>query len=171
MKHLIAIAALGATLSAPVLAQDAPIGQLVSLSGNVSVGGSNFVSKANIGTPLHEGNTVLVSSNGRATVLLKNGCAIDLAASQHLRVTQALKCSQLQASVKQLASPYLVTQAPVPGTAPQRAMAVPAAAPAADTAAAPFLPALGILPGLGIGTGYVAGGGLLVNRLSGTSGS
>ena len=173
MKKILALSALGAMLVAPAMAKDEPIGQLVSLSGNVSVGGSNFVSKANIGTQLHEGNTVLVSSNGKATVALNNGCTIELSASQHLRVTQGLKCAQLQASVKQLSAPYQVAQAPVPGTAPQRAMGLPAAAaPAAtETAAAPLLPALGILPGLGIGGGYVAGGGLLINRLSGTSGS
>jgi len=47
-----------------------------------------------------------------------NGCTIQLAPAQHLRIAAGLNCSQLQASVKQLFSPYQTAQAPVPGSTP-----------------------------------------------------
>jgi hypothetical protein len=149
MKLRFALTALCALVAAAgtATAKEAPVGQIVAVTGNVSVGGNSFISKATVGTSLHAGNTVLVSSNGKATVTVGKGCVIQLGASQHLRITPGLKCEQQQASVKQLFAPYQVAQAPVPGTPP-----IPAPVLAAPGAvAAPLLPALGLAPILGIG--------------------
>jgi hypothetical protein len=150
MKLRFAITALSilAATAGVANAKEAPVGQIIAVTGNVSVGGNSFISKATAGTSLHAGNTVLVSSNGKATVTVGKGCVIQLGASQHLRVTPGLKCEQQQASVKQLFAPYQVAQAPVPGTPP-----IPAPVLAAPgVVAAPLLPALGLLPTLGIVT-------------------
>jgi hypothetical protein len=170
MKNTLALTALCAVLASAsvVNAKEAPVGQLGSVTGNVSIGGSNFINKATTGTPLYAGNTVLVASNAQATIVMADGCTIQLAPAQHLRVVPGLKCNQLQASVKQLFSPYQVAQAPVPGSTPVPAP-MPAEAILAGSQAAPLLPALGFAPALGIGAG-VLGLGRAVSR-SGTSGS
>lgn len=148
MKHSIALATLCALMAsaAMVNAKEAPLGQLGAVTGNVTVGGSDFMNKATTGTPLFAGNTVLAASNAKATIIMANGCTIQLAPAQHLRIAAGLKCSQLQASVKQLFNPYQVAQAPVPGSTP---VAGPVIA-AEGTTAAPLLPVIGLLPALGI---------------------
>lgn len=170
MKHTLALTALCAVLASAsvVNAKEAPVGQLGSVTGNVSIGGNNFINKATTGTPLYAGNTVLVASNAQATIVMADGCTIQLAPAQHLRVVPGLKCSQLQASVKQLFSPYQVAQAPVPGSTPVAAP-IPAEAILTGSQAAPLLPALGLAPVLGIGAG-VLGLGRAISR-TGTSGS
>lgn len=170
MKLRFALTALCAMLAAAgsANAKEAPVGQIIALTGNVSVGGESFISKATVGTSLHTGNTVLVSSNGKATVTVGQGCVIQLAASQHLRITPGLKCEQQQAAVKQLFAPYQVAQAPVPGSSP-----VPPA-PAAvlpGAVAAPLLPALGFAPVLGIGAGGMRAANFLLDKIVPTSGS
>ena len=177
MKHTLALTALCAVLASAsvVNAKEAPVGQLGSVTGNVSIGGSNFINKAATGTPLYAGNTVLVASNAKATIVMADGCTIQLAPAQHLRVTPGLKCSQLQASVKQLFSPYQVAQAPVPGSTP---VAAPSAPPpgtpvlaAGTVQAAPLLPAFGaVLPALGIGLGALGVNRAIINSAP-TSGS
>jgi hypothetical protein len=174
MKHSLALAALcvlmtGATV---VNAKEVPLGQISSVTGNVTIGGTDFMNKATTGTPLYAGNTVLVASNAKATIIMANGCTIQLAPAQHLRIASGLKCSQLQASVKQLFNPYQVAQAPVPGSTPVAAP-IPPGTPvlaAGQVAAAPLLPVIGFLPALGI-----TGGVLLINDIvssgSTTSGS
>ena len=173
MKHTLALTSLCALLAAaPVAhAKEAPIGQLGTVTGNVSIGGHNFITKATTGTPLYAGNTVLVASNAKATIVMTNGCTIQLAPAQHLRVVPGLQCKQLQASVKQLFSAYQVAQAPVPGSTPVPAP-IPAEAILVGGQAAPLVPALGILPAVGIGAG-VLGLGRAIDRSgnSGTSGS
>lgn len=169
MKLRFALTALCALVAAAgtATAKEAPVGQIVAVTGNVSIGGNSFISKATVGTTLQAGNTVLVSSNGKATVTVGQGCVIQLGASQHLRITPGLKCEQQQASVKQLFAPYQVAQAPVPGTPP-----IPAPVLAAPgVVAAPLLPALGLAPVLGIGAGAVRAASLAIDRISPTSGS
>lgn len=172
MKLRFALTALCALVAAAgtASAKEAPVGQIVAVTGNVSVGGNSFISKATAGTSLHAGNTVLVSSNGKATVTVGKDCVIQLGASQHLRVTPGLKCEQQQASVKQLFSAYQVAQAPVPGSTPVAPVA-PAILPGAT--AAPLLPALGLAPVLGIGAGAVRAASYTLDKIvpSPTSGS
>ena len=175
MKHTLALTALCTVLASAsvVNAKEAPVGQLGNVTGNVSIGGSNFINKAKTGTPLYAGNTVLVASNAKATIVMADGCTIQLAPAQHLRVTPGLKCSQLQASVKQLFSPYQVAQAPVPGSTPVQAPGNIPAAPAPVAAgfqAAPLLPVAGILPAVGAALGVV-GVTRIVNNQTPTSGS
>jgi hypothetical protein len=148
MKHTLALATLCAAFASAsvVNAKEAPLGQLTSVTGNVSVGGSNFINKAKSGTPLFAGNTVLVATNAKATIVMADGCTIQLAPAQHLRVTPGIKCSQLQASVKQLFSPYQVAQAPVPGSSPVTAPPGTPVLAAGQVSAAPLLPALSVLP-------------------------
>lgn len=176
MKHSLALAILCTLLASAtaIQAKELRVGQLGQVSGNVTVGGSNFMNKATSGTPLYAGNTVLVASNAKATIVMADGCTIQLAPAQHLRVAAGLKCSQLQASVKQLFSPYQVAQAPVPGSTPVAAPTVPPAAPAlagAQVAAAPLLPALGILPIAGASLGFVGIARAINNESTPTSGS
>jgi hypothetical protein len=171
MKLRLALTAMCALLAAAgtATAQETPVGQIVAITGNVSVGGSSFISKATVGTSLHAGNTVLVSSNGKATITVGQGCVIQLGASQHLRITPGLKCEQQQASVKQLFAAYQVAQAPVPGSTP-----VPPVAPAAvlpGAAAAPLLPALGLAPVLGIGAVGMRVSSFVLDKIVPTSGS
>ena len=174
MKHTLALATLCAAFASAsvVNAKEAPLGQLTSVTGNVSVGGSNFINKAKSGTPLFAGNTVLVATNAKATIVMADGCTIQLAPAQHLRVTPGIKCSQLQASVKQLFSPYQVAQAPVPGSSPV-IRPTPPGTPvlaAGQVVAAPLLPVIGILPSLGI-TGGVLRLDTIISLVSPTSGS
>jgi hypothetical protein len=103
---------------------------------------------------------------------MADGCTIQLAPAQHLRVAPGLKCSQLQASVKQLFSPYQVAQAPVPGSSPV-IRPTPPGTPvlaAGEVVAAPLLPVIGFLPSLGI-TGGVLRLDAIIPSGSPTSGS
>lgn len=166
---LTALCALMAT-AGTAAAQDAPVGQIIAVTGNVSVGGNSFINKATAGTNLRAGNTVLVSSNGKATVTVGNGCVIQLGASQHLRITPGLKCEQQQASVKQLFAPYQVAQAPVPGSTPlPPPVAQAAVLPGAVTA--PLLPALGLAPIVGGSLALIGIGRAIDNQSKPTSGS
>lgn len=171
MKLRLALTAMCALLAAAgtATAQETPVGQIVAVTGNVSVGGNSFISKATPGTSLHAGNTVLVSSNGKATITVGQGCVIQLGASQHLRITPGIKCEQQQASVKQMFAAYQVAQAPVPGSTP-----VPPVAPAAilpGAAAAPLVPALGLAPVLGIGAVGFRATSFVLDKIVPSSGS
>lgn len=112
MKKIALIALMAGTAMA-ANAKDS-LGTLSNVKGNISISGAGYVSKAVNGTPLLEGSKVLVSNNAKATVVLANGCSVPLTSGQHLTVTSALTCAQLQASVKELFTPYRV--AAVAGT-------------------------------------------------------
>ena len=93
-----------------VIAKEAPIGMISFAQGNVSVGGNGFVSKATRGTVLMNGSVVMVSTNGRATLKLNEGCSVGLSGGQHVTVDAKLSCDELQASVTQMFAPYQVAQ-------------------------------------------------------------
>lgn len=147
MKTL-ALTALLAGSAAAVHAAE-PIGVLEKVSGTVSVGGQGFVVRATEGTPIANGSSILVASNGRAVLALRSGCSIALAPSQHLTVNAKLPCEQLQASVKQLFTAYRVAQAT---TGPVTTVTPP---PATEPLPAPG--GSGLLPGLPGGLVTVAG--------------
>ena len=125
MKKFALLAAL-ASSAFTVSAQDV-IGSLQSVSGTVSVSGKTVVSRATNGTPVAEGTSILVSSSGKATLVLKNGCTVALGANQHLSVSAKTPCAQVSASVKHMFPAYQVAQAPIgagvmpppPASAPQ----------------------------------------------------
>lgn len=148
MKKLVfalaAFCALGAS------AQD-KVGTLENVTGAVSVGGKGFVAKAVNGTPLADGNTVLVPSNGKATVVLAKGCSVSLQGSQHLTVNSALSCEQAIASIRHMAAPVQLAQAPLstPPTGVQPVGGAGVAPPAglsrtAFTLSALFIPAVAV---------------------------
>ena len=111
MKKLAVLVAVG-SLAAAASAQET-IGTLQGVTGAVSISGKNFVSKAKDGAGLAEGASLLVSSTGKATIVLKNGCTVSLGANQHLTVNSKLPCEQISASVKHLFPAYQVAQAPI----------------------------------------------------------
>lgn len=137
-KALFAIAGLAGVVALAHAAE--PLGTLNDVSGVVSVSGSGLVSRAKDGTPVYAGSSVLVASNGKATLMLNNGCTIRMAASQHLVVDAKLPCDQMQASVKQLFPAYRVAQAGIasglPGAAGSGAGAGAAGTGAASAGAA-----------------------------------
>ena len=101
-----------ASLAAAASAQET-VGTLQGVSGVVSISGKNIVSRAKDGVIVTEGASVLVSSTGKATLALKNGCTVSLGANQHLTVNSKLPCEQISASVKHLFPAYQVAQAPI----------------------------------------------------------
>ena len=101
-----------ASLAAAASAQET-VGTLQGVSGAVSISGKNIVSRAKDGVSVTEGASVLVSSTGKATLALKNGCTVSLGANQHLTVNSKLPCEQISASVKHLFPAYQVAQAPI----------------------------------------------------------
>ena len=111
MKKLTVFVAVG-SLAIAASAQET-IGTLQGVTGAVSISGKNIVSKAKDGAGLTEGASVLVSSTGKATLVLKNGCTVSLGANQHLTVNSKLPCEQISASVKHLFPAYQVAQAPI----------------------------------------------------------
>lgn len=126
MKKFALLAAL-ASSAFTVSAQDV-IGSLQSVSGSVSVSGKSVVSRATNGTPVSEGTSILVSSSGKATLVLNNGCTVALGANQHLNVSAKTPCAQVSASVKHMFPAYQVAQAPIGGGV----MPPPASGPQAD---------------------------------------
>ena len=102
------------------------VGTIDNVIGTVSVGGQGVVAQAKNGMPLFEGSTVLVSSKGKATVVLANGCSVSLLGSQHLTVDSKLSCEQSIASVNSLAATTRLAQAPVGTVAPAAGGAVAA---------------------------------------------
>ena len=111
MKKL-AVLFVAGSLATAASAQET-IGTLQGVTGAVSISGKNFVSKAKDGAGLTDGASVLVSSTGKATIALKNGCTVSLGANQHLTVNSKLPCEQISASVKHLFPAYQVAQAPI----------------------------------------------------------
>ena len=101
-----------ASLAAAASAQET-VGTLQGVSGVVSISGKNIFSRAKDGVSVTEGASVLVSSTGKATLALKNGCTVSLGANQHLTVNSKLPCEQISASVKHLFPAYQVAQAPI----------------------------------------------------------
>ena len=111
MKKL-AVLFVAGSLATAASAQET-VGTLQGVSGAVSISGKNIVSRAKDGVSVTEGASVLVSSTGKATLALKNGCTVSLGANQHLTVNSKLPCDQMTASVKHLFPAYQVAQAPV----------------------------------------------------------
>ena len=89
------------------------IGTLQDVSGAVSVSGKSVVSRAVNGTPITDGASILISSSGKATLVLQAGCAVTLGANQYLTVSAKMPCEQMTASVKHLFPAYKVAQAPL----------------------------------------------------------
>ena len=115
MKRIAALALIAGVAGASFAAGAPEVGYLSVSKGTISVGGQGFASKAAHGMRLVDGNTVMVPTNGRASVVLNNGCTVDLAGSQHFTVNSALPCAQLQASVSQMFDTHRVAQAGVSG--------------------------------------------------------
>ena len=134
-----------ASLAAAASAQET-VGTLQGVSGVVSISGKNIVSRAKDGVIVTEGASVLVSSTGKATLVLKNGCTVSLGANQHLTVNSKLPCEQMSASVKHLFPAYQVAQAPI-GAGPAGS-GMPSTAGAAGAGAA---------GGVAVGAGGAAG--------------
>lgn len=111
MKKLALLVAL-ASGAFTVSAQDA-IGVLQGVSGTVSLSGKNVVSRVTSGAAVYEGSAILVSSSGKATLVLNSGCTVSLGANQHLSVNAKVPCGQMSASVKHLFPAYQVAQAPI----------------------------------------------------------
>lgn len=160
MKRLASFAALAACALA-VSAQE-PIGVLQNVSGTVSLSGQSMVSRASSGTPVMDGSSILVSSSGKATLVLNTGCSVSLGANQHLTINAKTPCEKITASVKHLFPAYQVAQAPVgSGLIPPPAGAGVTGAGTAGAGAG--LGAAGAGTGLfaGVGAGTLAiGGGL-----------
>ncbi len=105
-----ALALVSMAATSAVHAADA-VGTLSAVSGPVMVTGADkVVVRAKAGMPLTPGASVVVSSQGKATVSLNNGCVIPLQPSQHLVVNAQLKCAEVQASVKNLLPAYKSAQ-------------------------------------------------------------
>lgn len=113
MKQL-AILALASTLAFAASAQERA-GVIDGVKGAVTVSSAKAIKRAVNGMAVPDGASILVPSDGAATVLLGSGCVVSLQGSQHLRVDAKLKCDQLQASVKQLFPAYQLAQAPLGG--------------------------------------------------------
>lgn len=88
-----------------------PIGSLSKVEGIVSIGGQGFAANAKAGAKLFDGSTITVTTRGKATVTLNDGCVVPLRGGQFLTIDGKLTCSQLYAGVTQLAAPYQVVQA------------------------------------------------------------
>ena len=128
------------------------VGTLENVTGAVSIGGKGLVTKATNGMALVNGSTVLVSSKGKATVVLANGCAIALQGSQHLTVNPALSCEQSIASIKHLAAPVQLAQAglnvsPVTGSVGGAGVAPATGLAAGGLGAGAALTGFGVLAG------------------------
>jgi len=163
MKKLAVLVAVG-SLAAAASAQET-IGTLQGVTGAVSISGKNFVSKAKDGAGLTEGASVLMSSTGKATIVLKNGCTVSLGANQHLTVNSKLPCEQISASVKHLFPAYQVAQAPIGVGLPPPPSSGAGAAGAGAAGA-------GAVAGLGFGTlAAVVGGAALVGGIANSNNS
>jgi hypothetical protein len=178
MKHHLVLSTLCALLlstGATAQAKEAPLGQIVAITGSVSVGVNNFISQAAVGTPLYAGTNVLVSSHGKASVAIGKDCFVQLGASQYLSITPGLPCAQQQASVKQLFAPYQVAQTGPTAAPPSGAAISPNTVDnflaTGEVAAAPLLPLLGLGAGVGFGAGVVGIGAAINQRAKGSSGS
>ena len=127
----------------------APVGTVQDVKGSVTISNKAAVKRATSGMAVTEGASILVASDGAGTLVLNNGCSIALKGCQHITVNAALKCSELQASVKNLFPACKVAQAPVGGGL--------VAPPAAGGAAA----------GATAGSGMIAVGGLVAGIAAG----
>jgi len=113
MKQL-TILALASSLAFAAMAQDGA-GVIDGVKGAVTVSSAKAVQRAVDGMAVPDGASILVPSDGAATLLLNNGCVVSMQGSQHLKVNAKLKCEEVQASVKQLFPAYKVAQAPLGG--------------------------------------------------------
>lgn len=114
MKKYAALA-LGLGLALGAAAAEPVVGTLHDVHGAVTLTSAQAVKVAADGMAVPEGASILVARDGAATLVLNNGCVIGLAGSQHLTVRGQLKCSELQASVRQLMPTYQLAQAPLGG--------------------------------------------------------
>lgn len=113
----LAFIALAGTFALSAMAADkaASVGVINDVKGAVTVSTSDAIQRATKGMALPDGASVLVSSDGAATLALNNGCTIALQGSQHVQVDASLKCDEIQASVTSLFPAYQVAQAPLGG--------------------------------------------------------
>lgn len=165
MKKLAVLFVVG-SLAAAASAQET-VGTLQGVSGAVSISGKNIVSRAKDGVSVTEGASVLVSSTGKATLALKNGCTVSLGANQHLTVNSKLPCEQISASVKHLFPAYQVAQAPIgAGLPPPPSSGAGASGAGAAAAGAAGVGAAGLGFGAiaGIAAGVVAVGTAVANN-------
>lgn len=107
----IALFAMAATCAVAAHANPAAAGKLTQVEGTVSISGAKGVARAASGTPVQDGASILVSSDGKASLVLNNGCVVLLNGSQHLKVDAKMACDEVQAAVKQLFPAYKVAQA------------------------------------------------------------
>lgn len=107
----IALFAMAATCAVAAHANPAAAGKLTQVEGTVSISGAKGVARAASGTPVQDGASILVSSDGKASLVLNNGCVVLLNGSQHLKVDSKMACDEVQAAVKQLFPAYKVAQA------------------------------------------------------------
>lgn len=102
----VALGAVLLSMSAATMAAEV-VGQLRDVQGSVTVSSASGVVKAVAGTPLAAGSRILLGTGAKATVQLTEGCVIPLKANQYLALNPNLVCTQLVASVTQLAEPRL----------------------------------------------------------------
>jgi hypothetical protein len=134
MKKLTFLAvASGLAFSAVAFEKPQNVGVINGVKGAVTVSSAESIKRAVNGMPLPEGASILVSSDGAATVAMNNGCTVALKGNQHMRVDSATKCDETQAAVTNLFPAYKVAQAPIggglvpPPSSNQQSAAVPPA--------------------------------------------
>lgn len=147
MKKL-ALLALGVGAAFAASAQGT-VGTVQDVKGSITVASQKAVKRATSGMAVADGASILVASDGAGTLVLNNGCVVALKGSQHVTVNAALKCTEQQASVKDLFQAYKVAQAPVGGGL----VAPGATAGAAGAGSAGFAAASGgMVAGAAVGT-------------------
>lgn len=102
IKKAVTIALTAGFVLAAQAADDA--GTLIDVQGNVSVSGDGIVLRGESGTPLAEGDTILVSSDSAATVALDNGCDVYLEPGDRYTIDSGLDCAAAIASVSKAGS-------------------------------------------------------------------
>lgn len=121
MKKLALFAlAAGFALAAAAQEKQVEVGTLNDVSGAVTVSSQQAAKRVASGTRVVDGASILVASEGKATLVMDNGCRIDLKGGQFLKVDAKEECKALLALVKQLAPVAPVTgvaAAPVGATA------------------------------------------------------
>lgn len=110
MKKLALFAlAAGFALAAAAQEKQVEVGTLNDVSGAVTVSSQQAAKRVASGTRVVDGASILVASEGKATLVMDNGCRIDLKGGQFLKVDAKEECKALLALVKQLAPVAPVT--------------------------------------------------------------
>ena len=106
MKILVAALALSSSVAA--FAAPSTVGVLENIKGVVSVSSNGVVNSVVGSASLTNGSVVINSNNASSVVSLTNGCTVGLKANQVLTVNAAAACSDLSASVKNIAAPVVM---------------------------------------------------------------